>query len=86
MLVKANSVLKQGETLTIKPKLCINCGVGCKICPQESVKDSFYKTRKQKSTKNQFRAFLFLMAEREGFEPSVEVSPHTRLAGELKIF
>ena len=22
------------------------------------------------------------MAEREGFEPSVEVSPHTRLAGE----
>ena len=24
----------------------------------------------------------FEMAEREGFEPSVEVSPHTRLAGE----
>ena len=23
-----------------------------------------------------------IMAEREGFEPSVEVSPHTRLAGE----
>ena len=29
------------------------------------------------------RAGLFSqMAEREGFEPSVEVSPHTRLAGE----
>ena len=27
-------------------------------------------------------ASLFMMAEREGFEPSVEVSPNTRLAGE----
>ncbi len=27
-------------------------------------------------------AFLIEMAEREGFEPSVEFSPHTRLAGE----
>ena len=26
--------------------------------------------------------FLFIMAEREGFEPSVEFYPHTRLAGE----
>ncbi len=25
---------------------------------------------------------LFAMAEREGFEPSVEYNPHTRLAGE----
>jgi hypothetical protein len=25
---------------------------------------------------------IIIMAEREGFEPSVEVSPHTRLAGE----
>ncbi len=25
---------------------------------------------------------LFKVAEREGFEPSVQVSPHTRLAGE----
>jgi len=27
-----------------------------------------------------------LMAERQGFEPWMEVSPHTRLAGELIIF
>ena len=26
--------------------------------------------------------FIFKMAERQGFEPWVEVSPHTRLAGE----
>jgi len=26
------------------------------------------------------------MAERQGFEPWMEVSPHTRLAGELTIF
>jgi hypothetical protein len=26
--------------------------------------------------------FIVFMAEREGFEPSVELSPHTRLAGE----
>ena len=25
---------------------------------------------------------IMLVAEREGFEPSVELSPHTRLAGE----
>ena len=29
-----------------------------------------------------FIGILVEMAEREGFEPSVEVSPHTRLAGE----
>jgi hypothetical protein len=26
--------------------------------------------------------FIFKLAERQGFEPWVEVSPHTRLAGE----
>ena len=27
-------------------------------------------------------AFFYYMAEKEGFEPSVEYNPHTRLAGE----
>ena len=27
-------------------------------------------------------ALFLIMAEREGFEPSVESNPHTRLAGE----
>jgi hypothetical protein len=31
---------------------------------------------------NHLVPFLSFMAEREGFEPSVESNPHTRLAGE----
>ena len=37
--------------------------------------------KKPISAKRKPAQFL-IMAEREGFEPSVEVSPHTRLAGE----
>ncbi len=33
-------------------------------------------------TENRKLKTVFKVAEREGFEPSVEVSPHTRLAGE----
>ena len=33
-------------------------------------------------TENRKPKTVFKVAEREGFEPSVEVSPHTRLAGE----
>jgi len=51
------------------------------------LKQRFYNDLKNQPTKKKGlpyvkEAFLFDMAEREGFEPSVEVSPHTRLAGE----
>ena len=39
------------------------------------------RQRKKKATLTGRAAFQFV-AEREGFEPSVEFNPHTRLAGE----
>ena len=43
--------------------------------------DGLLKNKKIKPDNN-YRALFVLMAERQGFEPWMEVSPHTRLAGE----
>jgi hypothetical protein len=40
------------------------------------------KLKKKHGMNSLFHTMLFLLAEREGFEPSVESNPHTRLAGE----
>jgi len=40
-----------------------------------------YKKKSRFSKKSQNRLYSLLMAERQGFEPWMEVSPHTRLAG-----
>ncbi len=41
-----------------------------------------FLTEKNKKAGPKGPGYVIEMAEREGFEPSVEVSPHTRLAGE----
>ena len=61
--------------------------VSVEITPQALISESHYNDLKNKHPKKKGlpcvrEAFLFSMAEREGFEPSVELSPHTRLAGE----
>ena len=44
--------------------------------------ESGRKTGKKVNLRELKLTFFFKMAERPGFEPGVEVSPHTRLAGE----
>ena len=55
--------------------------------PQTLISEAHYNDLENQPTKKKGplcvkEAFLIDMAEREGFEPSVQVSPHTRLAGE----
>ena len=40
---------------------------------------------KNKADEANSSALSYYMAERMGFEPMVEVSPHTRLAGDLSV-
>ena len=51
--------------------------------PFKKILSVFLSARKNKKGDRKIRSpQVFEMAEREGFEPSMEVSPHTRLAGE----
>ncbi len=63
------------------------CWNNHQISISEAHYNDFYNDLKNQHTKKEGpllvkEAWLIEMAERQGFEPWVEVSPHTRLAGE----